>query len=306
MESSKISVVTAALYRSFNTDYSASALEQLKQGKLPDFPPIGDETSSFSVDYQAYNFCRKVRDPILGFVPPTEQQLVEEAVSGFLEVEAICDIVNKVGHLPHAVFSGNSAAYEAVTYTAMRKIDSLLQEFDLDEFASSINFSNGASTRLPRRRAAVPHKFAGKPHVTRECAFLAMNLIWYHEPWRAYCQLRYGRESDPCTWVSVVKGSEYFTVPKTATKLRGACKEPELNMLCQKAIGSMIRKRLRNVSIDLNDQTRNQSLAREGSITGDLATIDLSSASDSVSLAMLRLLPESWRRIIEMTRSQHV
>lgn len=296
----------SALLRGLNTPYSTATLSGLQRGAMPEFPHVGDDPVTFAKDYLAYNLCRKVRDPVLGFVPPTEEEMVEDAVSGFLKVERVCDRVNKVGFQEGASSEEDLLACSAVLFTAARKIAALLGDFDLDEFAASIDFSNGASTRLPRKRAAVPHKFSGKPHVTRECAFLAVNLIWFHEPWRKYCQERFGRESDPCTWVEVVEGSKYFTVPKTSTKLRGACKEPELNMLCQKGIGSMIRNRLRRRGVDLNDQTHNQYLAACGSRTGALATIDLASASDSVSLRLLELLPADWAHYIRMTRSEAV
>lgn len=306
MDLTSVTKALSALFRELDTPYSQAALAALRSGVFPSFPDTNSTPDTFRRDYLAYNLCRKVRDPVLGILPKKEEQMVEEAVSGFLETERVCASVNNGGHPGWVTFKGNTLAPEAVMLTASRKICALLGDFSLDEFASRVDFSNGASTRLPRRSAAVPYKFAGIPHVTRNCALLAINLIWFHEPWREFCKFRFGRESDPCTWVEVVRGSEYFTVPKTATTLRGACKEPELNMFCQKAIGSMIRSRLRRVGIDLNDQGRNRSLALEGSLTGLLATIDLKNASDSVALRCLDLLPEDWRRYINMTRSEEV
>ena len=217
---SPTSKTLAAIFRGLNTEYTLATLRGLQRGDLPDFPVIGACTATFAKDYLAYNIARKVRDPVLGIMPPTEEQLVEKAVSGFLEVEAVCKTINR-GRYTNWFPSEDILATDAVIMTARRKIENLLGEFDLDEFAASIDFSSGASTRLPRRRASVPHKFTGKPHVTRKCHFLAVNLMWYHEPWRRYCQDRFGRESDPFTWQEVVRGSEYFTVPKTATSLRG-------------------------------------------------------------------------------------
>jgi hypothetical protein len=268
---------------------------------------VSSDTATFAKDYLAYNLLRKSSVSYFGVDLPSQEELVQKAVSGFLAVEQRCSYINKFGYIPGTYATSDMLAPEVVIHTARRKIAALLKEFDLDEFATSVDFSNGASTRLPRKRSAVPNKFTGKPHVTRKCALLAVSLIWHHEPWRIYCQERYGRESDPCSWVKVVRGSEYFTVPKTWDSLRGAEKNPELNMLCQKAIGSMIRRRLKRVRIDLNDQTYNQYLAGCGSRTGSLATIDLESASDSVSLKLLELLlPGDWSRFITMTRSEEI
>lgn len=301
----------SAMYRGLCTAYATQALVQLNElgySKMP-FPLFDHDTlvGEFMADYQAYSLLRKSRVSYFGMEPPSEEQLVSEAVSGFLMVEKRCAYFNRVGYIPGTAPSSDMLVPEVVFQTARQKIKGLLGVFDLDEFATHIDFSSGASTRLRKADAAIPVKFTGKPHVTRQCALLAVSLMWHFEPWRLYCQERFGRESDPTTWVTVVEGSEYFTVPKTATSLRGAAKEPELNMLCQKGIGSMIRRRLKRVRIDLDDQTRNQYLAGCGSRTGSLATIDLESASDSVSLRLVQdLLPPEWYRFIEMTRSEKI
>jgi hypothetical protein len=58
------------------------------------------------------------------------------------------------------------------------------------------------------------------------------------------------------------------------------------------------------VGLDLNDQTRNQRLARVGSFAGTLATIDLSMASDTVSRALVELmLPTDWLEALGQCRS---
>jgi len=83
-----------------------------------------------------------------------------------------------------------------------------------------------------------------------------------------------------------------------------ACKEPDLNLWCQKDYENVIRNRLKRVGIDLNDQTNNQLLSKVGSETGGYATIDLSSASDSVTRALVaRLLPRAWYDILDSLRS---
>jgi len=75
-------------------------------------------------------------------------------------------------------------------------------------------------------------------------------------------------------------------------------------MFIQKGIGNYFRKCLRTHNINLNDQSINRSLAREGSITGKLATLDLSSASDSVSMGLVALLlPECWCTLLDSVRS---
>jgi hypothetical protein len=97
--------------------------------------------------------------------------------------------------------------------------------------------------------------------------------------------------------------SVLFTVPKKTDIDRSACKEPEGNALLQRAVGLHIRQRLRlRAGLDLQDQTRNQNLARVGPSKG-LATIDLSSASDSISRQLIiDMLPFDWWSLLDDLR----
>ena len=95
-------------------------------------------------------------------------------------------------------------------------------------------------------------------------------------------------------------------VPKDARVLRTIATEPLLNGYLQKGIDSYMRKRLKRVGIDLQDQSANQRMARKGSLKGGggEATIDLSSASDSISIELCRfLLPPDWFDFLNAIRS---
>lgn len=87
----------------------------------------------------------------------------------------------------------------------------------------------------------------------------------------------------------IVEGNRLSFVPKQRDISRIICIEPTLNMSGQLGIGELLSRRLRQVyGIDLSKQPdRNKELARLGSIDGSFATIDLSSASDSMSMRML-------------------
>lgn len=104
------------------------------------------------------------------------------------------------------------------------------------------------------------------------------------------------------TWVDSNKIS---FVPKTAKTHRAIAVEPLLNGYIQKGIDSVLRSLLeRNTGRYLNFQGHNQLLAREGSITGAYATVDLSSASDTVSTTMLYyMLPRAWFGLLLKARS---
>lgn len=104
----------------------------------------------------------------------------------------------------------------------------------------------------------------------------------------------------------VVAGNKLSFVAKTTEISRTICTEPLLNMWFQKGIGSLLEHWLeRRWAISLATQPdKNRELARQGSIDGSFGTIDLSSASDSISLAMLQeLLPADVMAWLELTRS---
>jgi len=103
----------------------------------------------------------------------------------------------------------------------------------------------------------------------------------------------------------VVDASKYSFVNKTTTVARGICTEPTVNMWFQLGMGRLLEKRLKSFfGIDLASQPdRNRELARAGSVNGTLCTIDLESASDSLSLGMLEyMLPRSWMALLRMFR----
>lgn len=104
--------------------------------------------------------------------------------------------------------------------------------------------------------------------------------------------------------VRLVPGNSVSFVPKTAKTERSIAVEPLLNSFVQKGIDSEMRRKLRFFGYNLTDQTRNARMARIGSEDGSLFTLDLSSASDTVSIMACRvLLPGDWFAFLNRTRS---
>lgn len=104
----------------------------------------------------------------------------------------------------------------------------------------------------------------------------------------------------------IVQGSRLSFVPKTRDISRTICTEPILNMIFQKGIASVIEQRLaRSLGLDLSTQPdKNRELARLGSLAGNFGTIDLSSASDSMSNGLVReMFPRQVTYWLGLTRS---
>jgi len=106
--------------------------------------------------------------------------------------------------------------------------------------------------------------------------------------------------------VKFVNYNQISFVPKTAKTHRSIAVEPFLNGFVQKGVDDHLRDCLRRIGIDLSDQGRNRSLARLGSVQGfnPYCTIDLSAASDSLSVEAVRsLLPPDWFEFLSEIRA---
>lgn len=110
------------------------------------------------------------------------------------------------------------------------------------------------------------------------------------------------------TVINIVPGNRITFVPKNSLTDRSIAIEPCLNLYLQLGVDGFIRRRLKRWGVNLDDQSKNQDLAREGSIAwrtdNPFVTIDLAAASDTVSLAVCRaLLPPMWYSYLTDLRS---
>lgn len=180
---------------------------------------------------------------------------------------------------------------------AEKIITDLLGEFDLNEFIHGCAYGPGATTSVPSRQTSLWAKYLTTSDSSTGC-FVYVDAYLKFNELRGDFFKRTGIPSYKCRDTNKV-----ITVAKDSKTDRVIAIEPDWNMFFQKGIGWMIRKRLRRVGIDLNDQRPNQELSRIGSISGDYATIDLSMASDTLSLEVVkRLIPTSWLTHLEQLR----
>jgi hypothetical protein len=120
---------------------------------------------------------------------------------------------------------------------------------------------------------------------------------------------------DPSNW-RPAKGessrtSELRFVDKNLKVARSICMEPNTLMYFQQAVASRIYELIDDSPlrhfINVRDQNRNKELALAGSIFGEIDTLDLSAASDSVSIDLVkRVFPASWLIPMLVTRSSKV
>lgn len=101
----------------------------------------------------------------------------------------------------------------------------------------------------------------------------------------------------------IIQGSRGLFVDKNAKTDRFISAEPSGNLFLQLGFGSAIRKRLKRVGVNLDDQKINQRYAARAWVDG-LATVDLSRASDTICRELVwLLLPPSWAFALDSVRS---
>jgi hypothetical protein len=127
------------------------------------------------------------------------------------------------------------------------------------------------------------------------------SLMGFSETW--------GTES---TVITEAYESKTACVPKDARGPRLICMEPFSLMFHQQPLAIWFKKFFRRFdfgeSLNFEDQTRNQELARRASLSGEgrleLATLDLKEASDRVSMKLVKfLLPDHWFVLLSALRS---
>lgn len=157
-------------------------------------------------------------------------------------------------------------------------------------------FGPGATVSDRSGRVTVPDKMTSVPTLTHACwPYL---IPWTGTKWAMACAAR-GDEPQ------FVKGNIFFTVPKSATSRRSCGKEPSLNVFYQLDLGRDLRKRLKASGIDLDDgQNVHRQVACRASKSSEFCTIDLSSASDTLCTALVKLaLPPRWHSALDDLRS---
>lgn len=175
------------------------------------------------------------------------------------------------------------------------EVGRVLGKFDSNELFEGCDFGPGVTLSLGGKFTDRAYKFHFENGITRDL----YDLVGYA-----------ARAAYPSwdTWAEVpprVTGNRVTFVPKNAKTDRSIAVEPGLNLFFQKGLGSMIRRRLLRHGINLNDQGKNQILARRA-YAERLATIDFSAASDTISSEVVRLLvtDPSWFNTLNACRSK--
>jgi len=304
---SPLSEIFFAICKSVDTPVSLGLWlrYQHNQLALAEFSlPVRDylDADRFRKDYLVSKFCAKSVELETGI------DLEREAMSKFTASETLCAATN--ARIKRARNSHYFSETSAVLFAAKAKIARLLGPCSLFCVDSGFSWGPGATSSIARRRAFVDTKLCELPiSVTRDAFPLLESVIREDLHWScvilgvepdAICgPFRFTREV-----FSLVDECVVDTVPKDAKAHRTIAKEPTGNGFLQKGIGRYLRTRLKRAGIDLDDQAANQEGAFRA-LEDELCTIDLKSASDSVSIELVyELFPVDWAILMDECRSK--
>jgi len=248
-------------------------------------------------DYCLLSLMRKYEKPIPGI------DTREVALGKFKESETRNRTTNRALRLAR---QGHDP-WGAVKFTASRKIAQLLGPFSVLKIAPFYGWGPGATADLKRSEAFLDWKMCKTPISVSTAARAGFqNAIEHDLHWSAAILGSFpsGPYSLLPTVFNIVDECVVDTVRKTCTTDRTIAKEPTGNLFQQKGYGGYIRKRLRSVGIDLDDQETNQRLAKLAVALG-LATLDLKDASNSCTTEIVYdLLPYDWASGMDACRSR--
>jgi hypothetical protein len=307
-ESFCLQVAAALSQRGVQSDYAASLLMQKKYRELFEYVPDFRTTlEDFRGATQIQALVKKDKDVDAGF------NRRENAVKAAIDAELLCGRVNR--------YFGTLCPYGGVMSAislARRKIAWVLGGVPTLSKLQG-RFGPGATTNVKKREACWEAKLTRGlvcsedmlPHVDR---FLGETPLWsrYFAENSTVTRLQNtdGSTTLEGQWINpvAVDVGRLIFVEKNAKTDRPIVVEPILNGFWQLAIGAYLKERLRiHANQDLTSQVRNREMARIGSIDGSFATIDLSSASDTVAFSVVfDLLPEPWVDFLNSVRTGQV
>lgn len=282
------------LYQSIDTPVALSCYLMYKYHEYAQLvskdinPHDYEDPYVFRLDFSAVSLLRKHSNLKTGI------KCREVALEKFHAAELTCKKTNERLTNMYSLHNINNLCNEYILSGAIRKIAQILGDFSIDEFLDECRWGPGVTQTVKGDDTSASQKFDRECDLTKDAYLLYGDVLSLAYPtWKAF--------DSP----SFKTGNDIITVPKNAKTDRTIAVEPGLNLWIQRGLGSVIRKRLRSAGYDLNSDSKNQRGAYIGSIDDSLATIDFSSASDTISVEVVRLLlPPLWFTLLDAARSK--
>lgn len=236
---------------------------------------VGDfeDHASFSAYYGVSSFLKKWK----GHEVLTERDRESATFDAWLGAEQQCALTNR--RLEIECCSGLTPTAFRTIERAQRKIAQILGRCDVDAILTRCRFSSGA-TYATKRGTRLDEK------VTSSLKSVTIGAL---PLWERFLEIAPGVVYQFQGEVDIVDCDRLVFVEKDAFIKRGINPVPLINGFLGQGFGRTIRARLKAHGVNLDDQSINQRLAFHALADG-LATIDLSSASDTMSTGLVKLM----------------
>lgn len=236
---------------------------------------------------------------------PLSNDTQYEALSKWCAAEKQCAITNSyIGRLDWDAtdYSIDPTSRLGIVWKYLPKIRKEVRRIigevpdDIGDFFGG--FGPGATLSNTKRESSVLHKLSATPTITSDA-------VWFTPALPKRLRNVWG---DVSQW-SIEEAGRLQFVPKNFKTDRPIMVEPLVNAAIQRAIGLHFKRRLFNMTgIDLSTAPQNHAkMACQGSIDGTWATIDLSSASDTIARKLVEaLVDDNWWRILDGARTKRI
>jgi len=281
------------------------------QSMLPD----GTLRAVNAARYQIVSLLRKYR------FPSGDDQRTMTALKKFRAAEVTCRSFNQSNW---RALAGSSDERVVNVFTYARSFLSKLLGEELPEQDILTRWSRhgpGANLDTRESHTSAYFKYAEWPYSCTKGALAEARVAIQSDPrWLGALEDSYRRKFNiPAYaildwshfWSSVLRvvpGNRITFVPKNSQTDRSIAIEPSMNLWLQLGVDGYMRRRLKRWGVDLDDQAKNQQMARLGSLHWDnpenFVTLDLAAASDTISVGLCKLLlPKTWFTYLMKLRS---
>lgn len=248
-----------------------------------------DSAIGFSISYQLERLNCKENQ---GFVSERHK---EEAFLNFKKIQSELKDFNDNFETLNALYAEEFERAATFCHMALPPVEHVWEEI-WEGCTFGPGAFNGYDSTFGNTGYSTHYKIGGQQTVTPQAKSLALQVINDFFPhWKLSLVAHY-------VMLETIPGNRLAYVPKDVRKCRPIAIEPSLNVFLQQGVGRFLGSYLRKKGIaDIFDGQNVQRIKAKDLRNG---TIDLSNASDTISLKLVeRLLPADWYELLMAVRS---
>lgn len=217
------------------------------------------------------------------FSPVHNDKIKDESIKKFIEVENRTKLLQRRGYSQYILKYVKDVASKYIDWSALIREMKASIANNCCEFTSGVGFDSKANigSKLRALSLSFPEYFVEPFGIPYTGASINISVEWW------------GKHRK-----DTVRAVKVQAVPKSYKASRIIAMEDTARQAQARALFNILDRYLPK-STPIHDQSVNQQLARYGSITGKLATLDLSNASDCISKALFReIFPKEFVELV--------